>query len=237
MDGKETEYATQFFEFVPKSFVDELNEECNELISEALGVIKLKIMSKYEDKVPQPEIEESVGRVEDKYLLEVDNTFEKLSAFLTQNVLTIPSHVLLPEDEVWEDSRTSEVVKRMANTKSANETLRSRIKTAMYKKTMLTESLQTIRDICQKQESNIKSYDELVNNFNVSDWRDCVELTLENKRNVTKRLAALDEQSNLDPNAKTESLFTSRQQSINSKNCRRILDELQDRYNSSETEN
>ena len=54
MDGKETEYATQFFEFVPKSFVDELNEECNELISEALGVIKLKIMSKYEDKVPQP---------------------------------------------------------------------------------------------------------------------------------------------------------------------------------------
>ena len=125
----------------------------------------------------------------------------------------------------------------MANTKSANETLRSRIKTAMYKKTMLTESLQTIRDICQKQESNIKSYDELVNNFNVPDWRDCVELTLENKRNVTKRLAALDEQSNLDPNAKTESLFTSRQQSINSKNCRRIMDELQDRYNSSETDN
>ena len=46
MEDKDTEYATQFFEFIPKSFVDELNEESNDLISEALEMMKQKIVSR-----------------------------------------------------------------------------------------------------------------------------------------------------------------------------------------------
>ena len=135
MEDKDTEYATQFFQFIPKSFLDELNEESNDLISEALGAMRQKILSK-SDEVMHPVIEKCMEAVEEKYLLEVDNIFEKLSSSLSSGVLAVPHHVLLDEDEPWDDVKPSEAITRLANTNASMEELREKIKTASYKKKM-----------------------------------------------------------------------------------------------------
>ena len=80
MDAKQlsqTEYATQFFDFVPQSLVDELSENSNQLIQEALTTIKQKLTSKYSGKVDPEAISASIQKIEDKYLLETDKVFEK----------------------------------------------------------------------------------------------------------------------------------------------------------------
>ena len=227
MEDKETEYATQYFDFVPESIVDELNEEFNELISGALGTIKLVIAEKFKEKVDVPEIEEAISKVEDKYRTEVDNTFEKLSSYLSKAVFRTPRHVLLAEDEVWEDRRSCEVQTKLAKTSSAMETIRSKIKTARYKKKILEESLQDMKVVGQRQEDHIKAYRQLLHTYNISDWKELVELTMDNKKSLYEKMTSLKDLD--DFHSKSESLFTSRQRGINSKNCRRILNELQEK--------
>ena len=235
MAEKDTEYATQFFDFVPEAFVDELNEETNELISQALEMMKQKIVSKFEEKVIQPDIERCMAAVEEKYLLEADNIFEKLSSSLSSGVLKVPQHVLLQEDEVWDDLKPSEALSRLADTNDSMEVLRNKIKTASYKKMMLSKSLVTIQDIRSKQQSNIKAYEELLNSFNVSDWKDIVGLTLENQITLSKRIKAIQSETDFSP--EVESLFSSKQQNINSKNCARILEELKKKYSLADSGN
>ena len=234
MEDKDTEYATQFFGFIPESFADVLNEESNDLISDALEAMKQKLVSKF-DKVTQTDIETCMGAVEDKYLLEVDNIFEKLSSSLSSGVLAVPHHVLLDEDEAWDDVKPSEAITRLANTNASMEELRDKIKTASYKKMMLSRSLETIQDITNKQQDNIKAYEEHLNSFNVSDWKVNVDLTMEKERNLSKRIEAIPTDADLSP--EDESLFSYKQQNINSKNCARILEELKKKYSLAETGN
>ena len=235
MEDKNTEYATQFFEFIPKSFVDELNEVSNELISGALELMKLKIVSKFETRVIQPEIEKCMGAVEEKYLLEVDNIFEKLSSSLSSGVLAVPQHVLLDEDEAWDDVKPSEALTRLADTNASLEALRNKIKTASYKKMMLSRSLETIQDIRNKQQDDIKAYEEHLSSFNVSDWKNIVDLTQEKKNSLSKRIKSISVDPDLSP--EVENLFSSKQQHINSKNCARILEELKKKYSLAESGN
>ena len=235
MEDKNTEYATQFFEFIPKSFVDELNEVSNELISGALELMKLKIVSKFETKVIQPDIEKCMGAVEEKYLLEVDNIFEKLSSSLSSGVLAVPQHVLLDEDEAWDDVKPSEALTRLADTNASLEALRNKIKTASYKKMMLSRSLETIQDIRNKQQDDIKAYEEHLSSFNVSDWKNIVDLTQEKKNSLSKRIKSISVDPDLSP--EVENLFSSKQQHINSNNCARILEELKKKYSLAESGN
>ena len=235
MEDKNTEYATQFFEFIPKSFVDELNEVSNELISGALELMKLKIVSKFETKVIQPDIEKCMGAVEEKYLLEVDNIFEKLSSSLSSGVFAVPQHVLLDEDEAWDDVKPSEALTRLADTNASLEALRNKIKTASYKKMMLSRSLETIQDIRNKQQDDIKAYEEHLSSFNVSDWKNIVDLTQEKKNSLSKRIKSISVDPDLSP--EVENLFSSKQQHINSNNCARILEELKKKYSLAESGN
>ena len=235
MEDKNTEYATQFFEFIPKSFVDELNEVSNELISGALELMKLKIVSKFETKVIQPDIEKCMGAVEEKYLLEVDNIFEKLSSSLSSGVLAVPQHVLLDEDEAWDDMKPSEALTRLADTNASLEALRNKIKTASYKKMMLSRSLETIQDIRNKQQDDIKAYEEHLSSFNVSDWKNIVDLTQEKKNSLSKRIKSISVDPDLSP--EVENLFSSKQKHINSNNCARILEELKKKYSLAESGN
>ena len=183
----------------------------------------------------QPDIENCMEAVKDKYLLETDNVFEKLSSSLSSGVLTVPRHVLLDEDEAWDDLKPSEALTRLANTNASMESLRSKIKTASYKKMVLSNSLETIQEIRQKQQQNIRAYEELLNSFNVSDWADMVDLTLEKKKSLSKQIEAIDPNANL--TAEVENLFSSKQLNINSKNCALIIEELKNKYSLAESGN
>ena len=58
-----TEYATQFFEFVPQKLIDELSEGTNELVQEALAAIRQKITVKHAGRVEPGLIEASLRKV------------------------------------------------------------------------------------------------------------------------------------------------------------------------------
>ena len=100
MDQKQKEYSTQFFNFIPQSLVGELNEKSHEVVQEALEAIKARIVTRYEGKIEPAVLEESFKKIEDKYLLGNDEVYEKVERFLCANVLRVPHHVLLPEDQV-----------------------------------------------------------------------------------------------------------------------------------------
>ena len=189
-----TEYATQFFDFVPQTMVDEISEDANELIQGALEAMKQKITSKYSDKVDPNVIQNGIDKIEEKYLFEMDRIFEKLVSYLCAHVLSVPNHVLLPEDNIW-DSDTSgpNCSNRLAKVNVELDSLRNKIKSALYKKTVLQQSLENIQEICQKQESKISSDELLYNNYNIGDWKDTVDFTKQNKEALDKRMKVLEQ--------------------------------------------
>ena len=233
MDSKHnqaTEYATQFFDFVPQCFVDELNQSCQELVMDALGVIKTKIAGKYDGKLDPAVMEASMQKVEDKYSEEFDKIFEKVGKFTTENILRVPAHVLLPEDEVWDTERPGSISAKSANVDVELEALRNKIKTANYKKTVLRESLKDMEAICVKQEAKIKADDELFKQYNVGDWRHIVDLMEQDKASLTKNLNILEKltKSERDNEANEYKYILDKQKRVKiAKYCESYLDNLQ----------
>ena len=68
------------------------------------------------------------------------------------------------------------------------ESLRNQIKTAKYKKAILQESLENVNELCQKQEERIKLDEELYNNCNVTDWKDVLDFSNQNREVIQKKL-------------------------------------------------
>ena len=224
----QTEYATQFFDFVPRSLVDDISEGSNELVQESLVQIKNRIIKKYDGKVEPSNIEESVKRIEDKYLLEMDTVYEKLSSFLCAHVLKVPGHVLLPEDKVWDpEQQSSSSSAKLTNINVELESLRSKIKTAIYKKTVLKQSLENIQEIVMKQEDKLQSDEEMFNNYNIKDWQDMVDFTNQNREALNKKIETLQKLTGdelCDVDDEKLSLFGRQKQSDIKKRCEEYLD-------------
>ena len=224
-----TEYATQFFKFVPQSLIDEINEGTNELVKDALVAIKKKITAKYLGKVDPNVIEASIQKVEDKYLLEFDKIFEKLGKWSTANVLRVPGNVLLEEDAVWDIETPSTVASKLANINVEMEALRGKIKTAIYKKEVLTQSLEHIEEICAKQEAKIQADEELFRQFNVSDWSEMLDFTKQNKDSVNSKMKLLEALTDAkgEEGERELSLLSKNMKLKIDKNCESILDKLE----------
>ena len=223
------EYATQFFKFVPQSLIDEINEGTNELVKDALVAIKKKITAKYLGKVDPNVIEASIQKVEDKYLLEFDKIFEKLGKWSTANVLRVPGNVLLEEDAVWDIETPSTVASKLANINVEMEALRGKIKTAIYKKEVLTQSLEHIEEICAKQEVKIQADEELFRQFNVSDWSEMLDFTKQNKDSVNSKMKLLEALTDAkgEEGERELSLLSKNMKLKIDKNCESILDKLE----------
>lgn len=224
-----TEYATQFFKFVPQSLIDEISEGTNELVQEALAAIKQKITAKHLGKVEPKVIEASLQRIEDKYLLEFDKIFEKLGQWSTANVLRVPGNVLLEEDAVWDTEAPSTIPSKLANTNVEMESLRGKIKTAIYKKAVLTQSLESVEEICAKQEAKIQADEELFRQYNVSDWGDMLDFTKQNNSSVKSKMELLETLTNAngEDDGRELSLLSKNMKLQVDKYCESFLDKLE----------
>ena len=226
MDAKQqsqTEYATQFFDFVPQSLVDELSENSNQLIQEALTSIKQKITSKYSGKVDPDAIAASIQKIEDKYLLETDKVFEKVVSFLCARVLRVAGHVLLPEDQVW-DTDPPPTTSRLTNLNVELDTLRQKIKTAKYKNVLLKQSLDEVKEVSVKQQSKLETFDKIFKEFNVQDWRAIADLTAQDSEIMNKKIALL-ENLNDQSDVATDDNFN-----LSDKRCLQLMNSQFDEY-------
>jgi len=139
-------------------------------------------------------IQNGIDKIEEKYLFEMDRIFEKLVSYLCAHVLSVPNHVLLPEDTIWDaDTSGPSCGNRLAKVNVELDSLRNKIKSALYKKTVLQQSLENIQEICQKQESKIRSDELLYNKYNIGDWKDTVDFTRQNKDALDKRMKVLEQ--------------------------------------------
>ena len=96
------EYATQLFGFTPKAFVDGIYNAVNDYIKEffkEMGNVLEEEFAKG-DAILSSKIREGCKELIAKCYQSVDDRIDKMEIYMLKNVFTIPTGVLLPEDEV-----------------------------------------------------------------------------------------------------------------------------------------
>ena len=154
-DG-EKEYAIQFFEIDPSAFVNEMSKDACDRVGISLQVMKQYFMKKLPGTFAQSEIDVAFEKVFKHYQINIEKIFEKVGSYVSARILRIPKHVLLPEDEPWDGESSSGVEARLHAVYTDMSTMRDTVKSALYKKAVLTEELRKMRCIRQAQESTIE---------------------------------------------------------------------------------
>jgi len=181
------EYAAQFLGFVPSSFVDDLSEDSIELVASSLEFMKQKIVKTFPDKCEQVEVDKAFKKVEVKYQENQEKLFEKLGSWVCAHIFKIPGHVLLTEDEAWDGETSAGVASRLITVNTEMEVMRDKIKSALYKRAVLTSELEKIQDVCTSQEKVIEKDRERLKKCSIEDCKDLMDFTIEKKKVLAGR--------------------------------------------------
>merc|ERR1719481_1814669 len=145
----EKEYAAQFFEKIPSAFVNVIREDARDLVGECLQKMKQQIMKKLPGTFVQSELDDAIEKVIKHYQINLENIYENLDSFVSAQILRIPRHVLLPEDDPWNEQSSSGAEAKLHAVNSDMSTMRETVKIVLYKKAVLTDDLQKMRCICR----------------------------------------------------------------------------------------
>ena len=181
------EYAAQFLGFVPSSFVDDLSEDSIELVTSSLQFMKQKIVKTFPEKCAQVDVDKAFKKVEVKYQENQEKLFEKLGSWVCAHIFKIPGHVLLTEDEAWDGETSSGVASKLITVNTEMEEMRDKIKSALYKRAVLTTELEKIQDVCTSQEEVIDKDKERLKKCSIEDCKDLMDFTVEKKKVLSGR--------------------------------------------------
>jgi len=181
------EYATQHFGFTPNSFIDEITEESLDTVSSFLGAMKQQVQKKMPGKVDPKTLDKAFETVDSKYRDTVEKLFDKLGSYLCKNVLVVPSHVLLPEDEPWDSAPKTEASSKLIAANNDMSAIRDKIKTALYKKSRLKSELENIRTTCLKQESVIQQEVDIKKRVREGEWKDNLDFVSLQRKSLTRK--------------------------------------------------
>ena len=131
---------------------------------------------------------------------------------------------------MWNVEAPSTIPSKLTNLNVEMEALRSKIKTAIYKKAVLTQSLESVEEICAKQEAKIKADEELFRQYNVSDWEDMLDFTKQNKTSVESKMELLETLTNAngEDDGQELSLLSKNMKLKVDKYCETFLDKLEE---------
>merc|ERR1712098_756564 len=96
---------------------------------------------------------------------------------------------------------------------------------AKYKRAILKESLENVNEL-QKQEERIRLDVELFNNCNVTDWKDVVDFSNQNREVVEKKLRNIEQIIKTENSCQADIKCSSGKHNI--ENLNHYLDQLQD---------
>jgi len=187
------EYATQHFGFTPNSFVDEITEDSLEMVSSCLGAMKQQVQRKMPGKVDAETLDKAFEAVDNKYRETVEKLFEKLGTYLCKNVLVVPSHVLLPEDDSWDSAPKADALSKLVAANNDMSAVRDKIKTALYKKTRLRGELENLRTVHTKQESVIQQEIDAKKRVREGEWSDNVDFVSLQRKTLRRKTGELTE--------------------------------------------
>ncbi len=156
---RQIEYATQFFGYTPDSLVDSLLGDVADIVAVNLKAAKRHILDKFAGKVTEQEMEEAFAAISDRYSQGSEAIFSKFGCYLREKILTVPEHVLLPEDAAHGKKTSSSSAADGSELTAALERfdlLCARAKEAKVKRAMLTANRENLRAILERQEKALK---------------------------------------------------------------------------------
>ncbi|XP_075538903.1 protein MIS12 homolog isoform X1 [Dermacentor variabilis] len=93
-------YAVQHFGVSPKNIVDCVYNIWFDYTEKCLDDLKTALQDKASGRIPPDELEASVESIFQEMVTEFNKNADKLEEFMQYNITHVPSHVLLPEDDV-----------------------------------------------------------------------------------------------------------------------------------------
>ncbi|XP_054931693.1 protein MIS12 homolog isoform X2 [Dermacentor andersoni] len=93
-------YAVQHFGFSPKSIVDDVYSIWFDYTQKCLDDLKTTLQDKASGRIPPDELEANMESIFQEMVPEFNKNADKLEEFMQSNITHVPSHVLLPEDDV-----------------------------------------------------------------------------------------------------------------------------------------
>ena len=188
----EKEYAAQLLGFVPSSFFDDLSEDSIDLVASSLEAMKQKMLKTFPDNCDKDDLDQAFKKVGVKYQENQEKVLEKLRSWSCAHIFKIPAHVLLPEDEAWDGETGQGVASKLLAVNSEMEVMRNKVKSALYKKAVLSSELENIENVCKSQERVIVKDKERLQNCNMEDCKDLMDFTVENKKVLAGRVKELE---------------------------------------------
>lgn len=191
------EYSIQYFGFTPKSFCNGVYNAMNEYLSECIKAVMDFMTIEYADLLSADQIETGISKILAQYSEVFDQNFDRFELYMYKNIFHIPSHVLLPEDEVQTVVRTQSEEESLDDEITILEMKIWAVKIAIAR---LREELLDL-DVSQKQlDSTLAKLNELSNlmaEAGVSHPHEALLATAENIAKCKRLIAKITKDSSL----------------------------------------
>jgi len=162
---REYEYETQFFGFTPDSFVNGVYNAVNDYVIDCFQELEDLIKSEpsLSGSATQEQLHAGIDKMTKNFYKSIDESFDRFEIYVKKNILTIPPHVLLPEDKVHSDHLyTMEDEKKVDK---EIEELERKIKAAKYVNTALKQEIKDLDNAQEQLENFGKQMDAIQDAF------------------------------------------------------------------------
>jgi len=104
---RQLEYATQHFGFTPDSLTDTITTFALENLTGVMETMQSHCINVFAKKVPESEMRESFSLIHEKFTSSTEGVLDDMSSYAKKNILIVPPHIVLPEDRVFLNSKST----------------------------------------------------------------------------------------------------------------------------------
>jgi len=151
---RQLEYATQHFGFTPDSLTDTITTFALENLTGVMETMQSHCINVFAKKVPESEMRESFSLVHEKFTSSTEGVLDDMSSYAKKNILIVPPHIVLPEDRVFLNSKSTGAgysAELMVEDINYFDRLLATSKTLRYKLAILEAKLSNLKRVKEAQ--------------------------------------------------------------------------------------
>jgi len=151
---RQLEYATQHFGFTPDSLTDTITTFALENLTGIMETMQSHCIKVFAKKVPESEMRESFSLIHEKFTSSTEGVLDDMSSYAKKNILTVPPHIVLPEDRVFLNSKSTGAgysADQMVEDINYFDRLLATSKTLRYKLAILESKLSNLKRVRDAQ--------------------------------------------------------------------------------------
>lgn len=175
-ERRDLEYATQFFEFTPDSFIETVTSTSSDIIDDQLKNLRLRLEEKFRGQFSSNELNDCFSLIAEQYSEATGKVHTSFGKYLKNNILCIPKHVLLPEDKVH--SGKVFTGEDMDNSLKTVDNLCLKVRNAKYKRAVLQAKLENLKKVSLRQEKLLQEI------TNLKEQKDQMEVLFDRQTQV-----------------------------------------------------